>query len=128
MYREVATLQDCQALQEDLHRLSLWQLTFSVSKCFHLGITRKKTPVDFKYSLDGKLISKVSSTTYLGKHITDNLSWNDHCDNICKKANSTLGLLRRILSGCSPEIKSKAYLTLVRPKLEYAITVWNPYT
>ena len=51
-----------------MHRLSFWsktwQLTFNVSKCFHLGITRKKTPVDFKYSLDGKFISKVPSTTY----------------------------------------------------------------
>ena len=78
VYREVATLQDCQALEEDLYRLSLWsktwQLTFNVSKCFHLGITRKKTPVDFKYSLDGKPLSKVPSATYLGLHITDNLS------------------------------------------------------
>ena len=133
VYREVATLQDCQALQEDLHRLSLWsktwQLPLIVSKCFHLGITRKKTPVDFKYFLDDKLISKVPSTTYLGYlGITDNLSWNEHCDNIRKKANSTLSLLRRILSGCSPEVKSNAHLSLVRPKLEYARSAWNdPY-
>ena len=45
VYREVATLKYCQALQEDLHRLFLWsktwQLTFNVSKCFYLGITCK---------------------------------------------------------------------------------------
>ena len=45
-----------------------------------------------------------------------------------KKANSTLGLFKRILSGCTSEAKNTAYLTLVRPKLEYASSVWNPYT
>ena len=132
LYREVATSQDCLILQQDLHRLFLWsktwQLTFNVNKCYHLGITCKRTPVNFNYTLDGKLISRVASATYLGISISDNLSWNKHCDIICKKANSTLGLLRRILSGCTPEVKSTAYLTLVRPKLEYASCVWNPHT
>ena len=104
-----------------------WQLTFNVAKCYHLRTTRKRIPVDFNYALDGKVISSVSSATYLGISIADNLSWNEHCDTICKKANSTLGLLRRILSGCTPEVKNTAYLTLVRPKLEYASSAWNPH-
>ena len=132
LYREVVTHQDCLVLQQDLHRLSLWsktwQLTFNVTRCYHLGITCKRIPINFNYTLDGKLISRVSSATYLGISIYDNLSWNKHCDIVCKKTNSTLGLLRRILSGCTPEVKSTAYLTLVRPKLEYASCVWNPLT
>ena len=87
-------------------------LTLNVTKCYHLGITSKRTPLDLDYSLNGKFISRVSSTTYLGIHIT---------------ANSTLCLLRPILSGCSAEVKSSAYLTLVRPKRECASSVWNPY-
>ena len=124
LYREIVTQQDCRVLQHDLYHLSLWsktwQLTFNVAKCYHLQTTRKRIPVDFNYALDRKVISSVSSATYLGISIADNLSWNEHCDTICKKANSTLGLLRRILSGCTPEVKNTAYLTLVRPKLEYA--------
>ena len=65
---------------------------------------------------------------YLGITVTENLCWNEHVNNICKKANSTLGLLRRILSGCDPKVKETAYRTLVRPKLEYACCAWNPYT
>ena len=132
LYREIATPQDCQALQKDLDRLFLWsktwQLKFNVSKCYHLGITRKRIPVKFIYSMNGKYITQTSSTPYLDVTITDNLSWNEHCDNICKKANSTLGLLKRILSGCTPEVKNTTYRTLVRPKLEYASSAWNPYT
>jgi len=40
------------------------------------------------------------------------------------KANS---FLRRNLSKCSSDIKENAYLTIVRPTLEYAASVWDPY-
>ena len=46
---------------------------------------------------------------------------------ICKNANSTLGVLRRVLGGCSHKVKDTAYRTLVQPKLEYASCVWNPF-
>lgn len=74
------------------------------------------------------VIAKLASTKYLGVTISHNLNWNQHCDNICSKANSMLGLLRRVLSDCSTDVKSKAYTTLVGPQLEYACLVWNPYT
>ena len=44
-----------------------------------------------------------------------------------KKASKTLGLLRRTLSLCSKEVKSRAYQALVRPQLEYAAEAWNPH-
>ena len=39
-----------------------------------------------------------------------------------------LGLLRTVLSDCSMDVKSKAYTTLLHSQLEYACSVWNPYT
>ena len=74
------------------------------------------------------VIAKSVSTKYLGVTISHDLNWNQHCDNICSKANSMLGLLRRVLSGCSMDVKLKAYTTLAPPQLEYACSVWNPYT
>ena len=68
LYRKVATLWDCQALQQDLDHLFLWletwQLSFNVTKCYHLWITSKRTLLDFGYLLNGKDITRVSSTTY----------------------------------------------------------------
>ena len=43
------------------------------------------------------------------------------------KARRSLNLLHRNLSGCSRETKDKAYNTMVRPILEYAGAVWDPY-
>jgi hypothetical protein len=38
------------------------------------------------------------------------------------------GFLRRNLRGCPQDVKVQVYTTLVRPVLEYASTVWDPYT
>ena len=55
-------------------------------------------------------------------------SWNQHINNTCKKANSTIGFLRRNLQMSQKHIKANAYKTLVRPQMEYAAAVWDPYT
>jgi hypothetical protein len=44
------------------------------------------------------------------------------------KANETLGFLRRNLKIPSIRIKEQAYFTLGRPLVDYANTVWDPYT
>jgi hypothetical protein len=132
IYREINNDQDHVTLQEDLDNLNnwanKWQLNFNFSKCYHLGITNKRDPETYSYMINNQIINRVSSTKYLGITITHNLNWNKHCDIICGKANSTLGLLRRILGECNAAVKSKAYTSLVRPQLEYASTAWNPYT
>ena len=38
-----------------------------------------------------------------------------------------LGLLRRNLHSCPTDVKSVAYKALVRPRLEYCDTVWDPH-
>ena len=132
VYREIQSINDHHILQQDLDIIftwsTTWQLHFNVEKCYHLGVTLKKTPSEYSYALLSQVIPSVKSATYLGISITNDLRWNSHCDNICKKAHSTLGLLRCILSGCTTEVKSQAYLSMVRPKLEYAACAWNPHT
>ena len=39
-----------------------------------------------------------------------------------------LAFLKRNLYNCNPQIRSQAYMLYVRPILEYASTVWAPYT
>ncbi len=132
IYREINNDQDHVTLQEDLDNLNnwtnKWQLNFNFSKCYHLGITNKRDPETYSYMMNNQIINRISSTKYLGITITHNLNWNKHCDIISGKANSTLGLLRRILGECNDAVKSKAYTSLVRPQLEYASTAWNHYT
>ncbi|KAL8624779.1 hypothetical protein ACOMHN_002472 [Nucella lapillus] len=55
------------------------------------------------------------------------MEWNKHVDNIVAKAGRTLGFLRRNLKIASTTLREKAYLVFVRPLLEYACSVWDPY-
>ena len=56
------------------------------------------------------------------------MSWRSHIDKTVKKANSTLGFLRRNLKVSNQDTKTAAYKTLVRPTIEYCSSVWSPHT
>jgi len=56
------------------------------------------------------------------------LRWHHHINTISNKATRTLNFIRQKIYGCSPEAKVLAYTSLVRPHLEYASAIWDPYT
>ena len=60
--------------------------------------------------------------------IDNELSFNQHIDDMSQKATNLLNLCRRNLHMCSKEAKNSAYNMIGRPHLEYASTCWNPYT
>ena len=55
------------------------------------------------------------------------LSFCPHCSNIVKKAKVISCLITRAFISRDPEVLLKAFLVYVRPILEYASVVWNPY-
>ena len=67
-------------------------------------------------------------TTYLGVKLDSKLSWAKHITEITTKSSNVLGMVKRTLGPCKPEVKDTAYSMLVRPKLEYASPIWNPHT
>ena len=68
------------------------------------------------------------SQTPLGISLSHDLWWNQHINNITNKANRTLGFLRCNLQINHPQLKMTANNFPVRPSVEYASTVWDPYT
>ena len=73
------------------------------------------------------LLQTVDSTTYLGVEISKDLKWSRHIDKTVKKANKSLGFIRRNIKTNNTNTKTLAYQTLVRPILEYACQVWDPH-
>ena len=55
------------------------------------------------------------------------MQWSHQIYIVCNKASKALNFIRRNLSKCSTEVKSTAYLTLVRLIMKYAACVWDPY-
>ncbi len=132
LYRRIRSALDTTIIQQDLNKLQQWendwQMSFNPSKCEVIRISRKRNPIKATYHIHGHDLATVKTGKYLGVSISDNLTWNAHIDDKTKKANNTLGFLRRNIARCPKTIKHQCYTSLVRPIVEYASAVWDPHT
>ena len=131
LYRSVKCTQDQLDLQRDLtslHEWSLkWGMNFNPSKCVILSMSRSESKLTKFYTLDGVILEHVQEAKYLGVILSEDLKWAKHIQFITAKANSTLGLLRRNVHHCPEKLREQAFISLVRSRLEYSSTVWDPY-
>ena len=134
LYRTIDSQADADALQRDLVLLQQWEKTwdmeFAADKCKVLTITLKyKRNIKIKnYEIHNVVLERVDSADYLGVTLDSKLSFNPHIGKICKSANSARQFLQRNLPACDIKTKDVTYKTFIRPKLEYASTVWDPHT
>ena len=132
VYRTIKTTQDSEILQRELDELQKWETNWSMSfhleNCQLLRVTKKLKQIITNYLIHGKPVSQTKNSKYLGVIINEKLSWNPHIDEVIKKSNKTLGFIKRNFYKSNKKIKLKCYLTLVRPILEYAASVWDPST
>jgi hypothetical protein len=119
LYRPIKSEADATKLQEDIDALqnweSTWQMSFNPDKCEVLRITNKRNKIMANYYIHGQQLQIVDNAKYLGLTISKNLSWNNHVNNITKKANSILAFLRRNIRNFPQRAKTQAYNTFVRP-------------
>ena len=131
LYRPIKTTDDRYTLQEDLSRIeewaNKWMMIFNTDKCEVLHVSLSNL-LPTNYFLYNKQLRSVTQAKYLGVLLDSKLNFNKHIEMICKKANSVLALLKRNLYHCNSQVRSQAYTLYVRPILEYASTVWAPYT
>lgn len=132
IYKEIHNLSDARDLQSDLEAAGRWEtdwlMHFHPDKCNILSITQKRNSFKFNYKLHDHSLEKVENAKYLGVTLQSNLKWDKHINTITGKANQSLGFLRRNLKVSSTKVKDHAYKALVRPKLEYSSSVWDPHT
>ena len=104
-------------------------LLFNADKCKCMLISNKRHVSYTSLALDNQPLQYVQHYKYLGVTVSHNLSWTQHIHEICKKARRVLGMIYNKISKntSDPLITLKLYTALVRPHLEYAAQVWNPY-
>ena len=91
------------------------------SKAVRFARARVKYPLN--YSLVDALIPEASSCKYLGIILCSDLSWVDQVNYAVKKAWKAHFTMRILKSNT----KTLAYISLVRPILEYRAACWDPY-
>ena len=124
-------MEDTLVLQRDLDSLkewgARWGMRFNVSKCNIMRLAWTRQPMTKFYTLGGEIIEEVNQAKYLGVTLTSELNWSTHIDITTNKANSTLGFLRRNLRYSPKSLKELSYMSLVRSKLEYCASIWDPH-
>ena len=132
LYRKVKSSEDAAELQRDLDGLQQWeadwQMEFHPKKCQVLHVTNKKNVIRADYKIHDHVLEDTDTAKYLGVNIHHKLSWNHHIQMVASRANSTYAFLRRNISQCPRDTKVLCYKTLLRPVMEYASIIWDPYT
>ena len=79
--------------------------------------------------LNGHCIEECNTIKYLGINLTSDLMWSRHVQTVSQKASRWLvGLLyRQFYPYADTNTMKHLYLMLIRPHLEYASTVWDPF-
>jgi hypothetical protein len=131
VFRRIECQSDCLALEEDLSRLSNYclrnRLALNLGKCFFISFTKKRTNFKHEYEIGGSKLETVSKMRDLGVIFDSRLHFDDHINEIVTRGNAALGFVVRM----SREFRDHRtlltlYTTLVRPKLEYCSSIWNP--
>jgi len=75
--------------------------------------------------INGREITKVESTKFLGINIDKKLSWKQHTISVGKKLSSANFIIRHIRYKINQATALKLYDTLALPHLTYCNTVWG---
>jgi len=102
-----------------------WQLNINPSKCniIHFGHNNNK----YTYFLNGSPLNAPETVTDLGVDVDPLLKFDHHINKIIKKAYSRIGILFKGFASREVQLLKQAYITYIRPVLEYASSVWSPH-
>ena len=79
------------------------------------------------YFINGSQIASSQVVADLGVHIDADLKYDAHINKIVGKAYSRLGVLFKGFASRDVQVLKTAYVSYVRPLLEYASSVWSPH-
>ena len=120
-------------LQQDLISLQewskKWQLYFNGQKCkcLHHGRENPNHEYHFETENGDEVLPNGTEEKDLGVFFTSNLMFDKHINEKVKTANMMLALIKRNFTYINKDIFNTLYKSLVRPHLEYAQEVWQPF-
>ncbi|CAB4022802.1 Hypothetical predicted protein, partial [Paramuricea clavata] len=107
-------------------------MTFNPSKCNVTHMSWKKVcfSASLQYHLNDKPLESVTHISDVDVMECKDLFWANHIEDICTKANKTLGLIKLVCARDIVDANTRKFLypAVVRSKLEYASCVWSPYS
>lgn len=132
LYRVIKGPEDYNELQKNLDRVSewcdKWGMGINLHKTVQMCFPRQRSTYIHTYNINGTNLTSVCEYKYLGVYLTIQLCWYRHIDYVIARACRVLGMLRRNAKCFPLETRNLLYKTNIRPILEYACTIWDPWT
>ena len=131
-YVRITDLAGIEEFKSALAELSLWakswQLPISCGKSNWMFISNRKNLLDnnVEFKLADNLFHQVNEIRDLGVIVDNQLSFNTHISTIVANAKKRLFLLHKSFITKDAMLLLKAFVTYVRPLLEYCSPVWSP--
>ncbi len=116
--------------REEVAQLAEWcganNLSLNVEKTKEVVMDFRRNSVDHPpLTIDTSTVERVSSTKFLGVHITEDLTWTTNTKSVSKKAQQRLHFLRRLKrASLPPPILTTFYRGTIESVLTSCITVW----
>ena len=126
----VETEEDSKEMQRIIDKLArwakTWEMKFNADKCkvMHFGIRNPRA----KYVMDGVELGVTTEERDLGIRVTDTLKPARQCAVAAKAANFALSQLQRSFHFRRKRDLVPLFKTFVRPKLEFGVAAWSPWT
>ena len=121
------------ALNRDLSRIEKWSkdwlVSFNAEKTVEMSLSLRGLAVPLSpLTFMNRSITSVSSHKHLGLTIGANLTWGEHINGICAKADRRLSILNSVKFQFSRKTLEILYKSFVRPLLEYSNVVFDNLT
>ena len=130
-YAIIKSQSDCLAFQKALNDIvswsDLWQLDLAADKCKIVSYVDHTDIITFDYSINSVPLVRVTEIIDLGIKFSNDLTFSSHIDDICCKARQRASIILNCFRSKDPATLLKAFITFVRPILEYCSNLWNPY-
>ena len=131
IFRVISDDNDHKMLQLDLDAIVEWCrkncLFLNTDKCQCFTLHRTNSALQFNYNINNSDLVRIYNKRDLGLLLDQKLCFNDHINEIIRKAYSMLGFVKRnSVEFSDPHTLKSLYVSLVRPHLEYCCIIWNP--
>ena len=138
IFRQIRSQDDRNILQNDVSKMVEWShkwlLKFHPDKCVYMsmGNTNKfinsLNEVETPYTMGDHPLEYSKCEKDLGVNVDHDLKFDKHINAKVNIANRNMGIVKRTFEFLDHFTFCNVFKGLVRPHLEYAAPVWNPYT
>jgi hypothetical protein len=127
--------EDAIEIQKDIDSMQkwakTWQMSFNYDKCKVMHFGKKNKEQTYTMSLgqgeQPHVIEKSLVERDLGLMVSSDLKWATQVEKATKAAKAMIALIRNSFRYLDADLVRLLYVSLVRPHLEFAVPVWNPY-